>query len=122
MAVSKGELPFLRLKARPAVDCCRDATNTPPITRAAAEPPRIHHRYFCRGSGASIGGPNPPPGRLLESARGALPAEFASRSPEGCAPLCWPVSRGLSPETLNARFCPPLVFVATRTLASGWFG
>jgi len=27
---------------------------------------KIHQRYLCNGSGASIGGPNPPPGRLLD--------------------------------------------------------
>src|ERR1700692_1817423 len=122
MGVRKEEVPFWRLKER-VLDCCRDATQTPPMSRTAAEPTRIHHRYFCSGSGASIGGPNPPPGRLLESARGAaLPAEFSSLSPERCVPLCWPVSRVASPEMLNASFCPPLVFAATRTLASGWFG
>src|ERR1700682_4357807 len=121
MEVSKEELPFWRLKAR-VVDCCRDATHTPPMTRAAAEPPRIHHRYFCKGYGASIGGPNPPLGRLLEPTRGALAAEFSSLSGERCVPLCWPVSSVPLPEMLNARFCPLLVFAATCTLASVWFG
>src|ERR1035438_5503641 len=54
MGVGKEELPFWRLKA-PVADCCRKATRTLQMSRTAAEPPRIHHRYSCSGSGASIG-------------------------------------------------------------------
>ena len=32
------------------------------MSRSAAKPPSVHHRYSLSGSGASIGGPNPPTG------------------------------------------------------------
>src|SRR5207302_9059239 len=94
----------------------------PARIRSAAQLPKIHHLYFCSGSGASIGRPNPPPGRLLESAGAVIEAEFSSFSFGPGAALFWPVSGVPWLEIVNERFWPLLVFAATCTLASGWLG
>src|ERR1035438_5232886 len=45
---------------------CRFVTTQPPIASRTANPKRIGQRYFCSASGASIGTPSPPPGRLSD--------------------------------------------------------
>src|ERR1700756_4308205 len=95
----------------------------PPMIRTAATPPRIHHRYLFSGSGASIGGPSPPPGRLFDSTDGvAVRVDLCSPRTDSLELCCWPVSCALSPEILKARFCPAVMFDATRTVALGWLG
>src|ERR1700745_4499896 len=71
----------------------------------------MHPRYFCRGSGAAMGGRRPPPGR------------FSPAAGWPCAPP--PSTRCCnipSPEILKARLWPGLVVDATSVLESGWVG
>src|SRR5579863_8267771 len=102
----------VRPAPRAAADCWRQATKTAPATSTTAKPARMGQRYFCRGSGASMGGPSPPPGRL--------PAGAAADTP--CAPPSCCSASEPSPETLKARFCPALVPEATCVIESGWLG
>src|SRR5690242_14894733 len=70
-------------------------THAPPAS-AIAIPPRRYQRYFWRGSGASMGAPSPPPGRLsLPWARAAPEAVWAGSSeivpvPVTVKPKGWP--------------------------------
>src|SRR6201981_1753646 len=78
----------------------------------------IHQRYFWRGSGASIGGPRPPPG------------------PDCCPPLAGPAiappfvlpsgalleARTPVPEILKLKGSPGFVSEATCTVASACWG
>ena len=49
----------------------RPTTKIAPAASTSPKPPRMYQRYFSRGSGASMGGPRPPPGR--ESRPAAAP-------------------------------------------------
>src|ERR1700738_2947867 len=75
----------------------------------------MYQRYFSKGSGASMGGPSPPPGRE------SRPAAAALLSPAGAPPL--PSSRVSlkvpAPEILKANDWPASVFDATCTVAVG---
>src|SRR6202022_4680051 len=105
---------FARL-AGGAADCCFEATYTAPAASTAAKPPRMYQRYFCRGSGASVGGPSPPPGRASRPC-----AELCSPEDPCAAPPPSPRScKTPSPETLKASGCPTVVLEATCTMASG---
>src|SRR5208282_3323162 len=66
---------------------CRFVTTHPPMASSTANPKRMGQRYFCRASGASIGTPSPPPGRLS--------LERLSR-PCGCS-CCWAAPEAVSP-------------------------
>src|SRR5260370_35289243 len=104
---------FVRLAAR-AADCCLEATYTAPAASTAAKPPRMYQRYFSRGSGASVGGPSPPPGRTSRPC-----AELCSPEDPCAAPPCTRSCKAPSPETLKASGCPTVVLEATCTMPSG---
>src|SRR5260370_4110991 len=104
---------FARLAAR-AADCCLEATYTAPAASTAAKPPRMYQRYFCRGSGASVGGPSPPPGRTSRPC-----TELCSPEDPCVAPPSARSCKPPSPETLKASGCPTVVLEATCTMASG---
>src|SRR5579862_1340900 len=79
----------------------------------------MYQRYFSRGSGASMGGPSPPPGRA------SRPAAAGPLSPAGGPPSLLSSRASLSvpvPEILNANAWPALVFEATCTVALGSLG
>src|SRR5271156_5488008 len=48
----------------PELAGCRFVTTHPPMASSTANPPSIGQRYCCSASGASMGTPSPPPGRL----------------------------------------------------------
>src|SRR5581483_4783767 len=95
----------------------RLAMKKAPTARTSAKPPRMYQRYFSSGSGASIGGPKPPPGRLSE----ACAAPMAPPPPADDA-LSLLAGRTPDPEILNANGCFGWALETTCTIASLWPG
>src|SRR5438309_448816 len=71
----------------------------------------MYQRYFWRGSGASMGGPRPPPGRFSPAAGWPCAPPPSTR----CSSIP-------SPEILKAKDWPGVVVDATSVLESGWLG
>ena len=95
-----------------ALSGCRFKTTQAPPARTTAKPRMMYRRYCCNGSGASMGAPSPPPGRLSRPC--------CCDAPEA---TCWGESEIVPvPFSVKLSDCPAWVRCATSTRVSPWLG